>query len=112
MPAAPALRAGSQSTYTFDGKAWTFSAFVDPHGLPTDVTLHWGVGPTSDHSLPMAAGLTEPQAVTFTTKDLPPDGVFCATIRAANDAGSTLVDAYCKTDARSPIVVPEPTPSG
>lgn len=109
MPAAPALRPGS---YVFDGKAWTFKVVVNPHGLPTDVTLEWGVGPTFDHSLPMAAGLTEPQEVTFTTKDLPPDGVFCATIRAANDAGSTLVDAYCEMNTRSPIVVLEPSPSG
>lgn len=109
MPAAPALRSGS---WTFDGKAWTFAAFVDPHGLPTDVALEWGDGVTFDHTLPMAAGVIDPQPVSITTDKLPPDGVFCAQFRATNDAGSTVVDTYCEMDLRSIIVVPEPTPSG
>lgn len=105
----PLLRMGA---WSFDGTSWTFAVVVDPRGLSTDVVLEWGDGVTVDSSLPVEAGLLEPQQVTITIDDLPADGGFCARFKATSEAGSTIVDARCNLDRQPRTIAPEPSPSG
>lgn len=103
-PSAPTLRAASTSTYTFDGRAWSFRAVLDPHGLPTRVILEYGSpADPAAHEVVVGKAIDDPGEIEARLDPAAAGASFCGRFVATNSTGQATLDVGCH---ESPVLPP------
>lgn len=96
-PGAPTVQIDERWTAA-DGE-WTFKAYVDPKGEPTDVILEIGPGPATaprfDTRIPAARAMTEAATLAITTKKVPDSDEVCVRFTATNSVGTSSSTPLC-----------------
>jgi hypothetical protein len=96
-PGAPTVEMDTR--WTTAAGEWTFSARVDPEGLPTDVVMELGAGPASAAAfsiqVPAAQDMTEAGKLTISTRDIPDGEEICVRFTATNAIGAASSEPLC-----------------